>query len=135
MWVGAVGSVVVLSATAIGGPGPHPTAVDYVGTSVFGLLMGLGFVRGVRMRVELDEAGVTAYNYVTTRRVPWHELAAVDADYVGLRLVRNDGSVVTATGVGKPNWATWLHRRVLADDAVDRIRLELARREPDGHQH
>jgi hypothetical protein len=37
--------------------------------------------------------------------------------------------------MGKPNWATWFHRQVAADERVDVIRQELSQRRPNGSAH
>jgi hypothetical protein len=118
----------MFGATAISGPGPNPGPVDYIGTAVFGIVLGLGFLRGTRMRVELDDEGVTVFNYFSTRRVDRGALVDASADYGGLRLICADASVVTAATLGKPNWATWLHRRTQADERVDVVRRWIAGR-------
>ena len=107
---------------------PGPTA----GVLLFGVVISLGFLRSTRVRVVLDDRGVTVYRLVTTEFVPWSDLAAVNVDYGGLRLLRSDGGTVTAASMGKPNWATWLNRRVAPDDWVDVIRGEMSKGQQPG---
>jgi Bacterial PH domain len=84
-----------------------------------------------RSRIELDEAGLTVYNFFRTCPVRWDDVADVDVDYQGLRLVLTNGAVVNTTTMGKSNWSIWTHRRTKADERVDIIRQELRRR----HEH
>jgi Bacterial PH domain len=129
-WVGAIGSLVAFGAIAISGPGPNPGPIDYLTTIAFGVISSLLFLRATRMRVEVDDHGVTVCRIFTTVSIPWDELADVSVDYGGLRLMRSDGTVVTAGSMGKPSWASWFHRGDAADERVDLITYEMARHRP-----
>jgi hypothetical protein len=130
-WLAAVGFLALSGAVTASGPGPDPGPIDYIGTAAFGIVVSLVFLRAARMRVELDDRGVTVFGLFTTKFLPWSELAGVSADYGGLRLVRTDGNVVTAGTMGKPNWATWLHREAPADEWVATISYQLSMRRPN----
>jgi hypothetical protein len=127
-WVATAGCIVAFLALAISGPGPNPDAGDRIGTLVLGIALSLGFSRGTRMRVVMNDSGVTVYHLFRTESVPWVDLADADVDYGGLRLIRTDGQVLTARSMGKPNWATWMGRTVPADDRAEMVRQEIARR-------
>jgi Bacterial PH domain len=95
-WIAAVGCLAVFGAIALSGPGPDSGPIDYIGTAAFGIIASLVFLRATRVRVELDDRGITVFRVFTTEFLLWSDLADVSADYGGLRLVRNDGHVVTA---------------------------------------
>jgi hypothetical protein len=126
-WGAAVGFFALFTATALSGPGPEPGPIDYIGTFVFGCLISLGFLRATRLRVEIEDRGITVFHLMRTQSVSWSELGSVSVDYHGLRLARTDGSVVTVGHLGKPNWAIWLRRRVAADERVAVIQREHAK--------
>ena len=130
-WIAAVGFLVLSGAVTASGPGPDPGPIDYIGTAAFGIVVSLVFLRAARMRVELDDRGITVFGLFTTKFLPWSELAGVSADYGGLRLIRTDGTVVTAGSMGKPNWATWLHREAPADGWVAVITYQLSKHRPN----
>lgn len=127
-WACAAGSLLLFGSTTAMGPGPDPGPVDYIGTSAFGMIMSLGFLRATRCRVELTEAGVTIFNYMATYRIEWKDLQDASVDYYGLHLRQVDGTVITVGSLGKTNWSTWFRRRTAADDRVDLIQRELRRR-------
>jgi hypothetical protein len=128
LWFSSITTPVALVAVAIAGPGPHPGSLDRIGAVAFGVAGGALFVRGTRMRLELDDAGITIYGYFLTRKVRWSDIAAVRADYGGLRVVTKDGEIVTAVSLGKSNWSSWLKVRTRADRIVDQLRDEIAGR-------
>lgn len=127
----AVVSLVGFIALGASGPGPDPSVGDYIGPADFGVALFVLFARATRMRAQLDDVGVTVFGYFTTRLVSWSQLADVSADYGGLRLWCTNGDVVTVATMGKPNWSTWTHRRVRADDRVDLIEAEMMKRRAD----
>jgi hypothetical protein len=131
-WMFGVGMIAAFLAVAASGPGPDPGPADYVVTLVVGAVLSLPFLRATRMKVVLNDQGVTVFRILSTESIPWSELSDVSVDYGGLRLLRVDHQVVTAASMGKPNWATWLHRRVTADERVEIIRHEMLRHRP-GH--
>ena len=126
-WVVGVGLFLMFGFVALSGPGPDPGLSDYVVTMVFGVVGALALFRATRMRMELDDDGATVVGYFRTRRIAWKDVARVEVDYRGLRLVATDGRVLTAVCLGKSNWSRWLHVETLADRATERVRWEVQR--------
>jgi hypothetical protein len=120
-WVCSVGVLLMFGVTAISGPGPHPGAIDYVGTWLMGVVLAAALAWGTRMRIEVDATGITAVNYFSTKRVPWTEYAGAAANYNGLWIRRRNGQPVRARGIARPNWAKWLHRETRCDRVLARL--------------
>ncbi len=128
MWfciAAAVGVPAIFLSSVISGPAPQP--MEILITGAIGLAFAAAFLRATRMRVEFDPDGLMVFDYIATRHMGWDELADVTADYGGLNLIRHDGSFMTASSLGKPNWAAWTGTRTVADERVDMIKRELAR--------
>jgi hypothetical protein len=100
-WIAAVVFLLLFVAIAVAGSGPDPGPVDYLGTVTLGVIVSLVCLRATRMRVELNDRGITVFHWFTTEFVPWVDVADVSVDYGGLQLIRTDGDVVTAGSMGK----------------------------------
>ena len=89
-----------------------------------GLILAASALRATRLRIELDEDGVTAFNFFSTMRISWTEIVDVRATYFGLAIALADGRTLTATAVPRPD-VSW---RTKADDVADYLRFEALRR-------
>ena len=127
-WTIAVASLIVFGIATANGPGPHPGLLDYVGTAASGVIFALAFLRGARLRIEVDQSGITIFNFWKTRVVQWDEIAECRADYYGIKILQADGTTTTASAIGKPNWSKWLHRSTRADEVAAWLQAEANRR-------
>ena len=80
-----------------------------------------GYLAAFRPRVELTHEALVVVNPLSTRRVPWADLVAVQPGYWGTRLTRRDGSTVNLWAGQKSNWAVMRGRRARADAMCEAI--------------
>lgn len=94
------------------------------------LVTAVALLRATRLRVRIDDAGVTAYTLIRTRRVPWEDLAGVAADARGLVLLRVDGPPVLVQSLGETAPARILRPRTSGTAVAEAIDDERARHTP-----
>lgn len=118
--------VVMFGMVAVGGPGPDPGPGDYIGTTIFGLVVGVAFWWAGRIRIEVDDSGVTVVSYFRTAHVAWTDIAGFTADYF-FTVTRTDGSVVRSAVLGKARWRLYAAKRGPSDAIADRLNIRLER--------
>lgn len=76
---------------------------------------------GLHPLVRITAEGVLVRNPFRARFMNWDAIARAEAGYSGVTIHDRDGGSMTAWAVQKSNTATWLKRRVRADELVDAI--------------
>jgi hypothetical protein len=115
---------VMIGMVAVNGPGPDPGPGDYIGTSIFGLLVAVAFWRAGRIRIEVDDSGVTVVSYFRTAHVAWTDIARFTADYF-FTVTRTDGSILRSAVLGKARWRLYADKRGPSDTVADRLNTRL----------
>jgi len=115
--LGALGMVVAASVGLLIGPGPNPTTGGRLAFCIAALAGAGLLLRFTRGRVEWSSDGVDVYTTFRTRHVEWREIEQITLDYLGLRLHRHDGRIVTAHD-GKSNWSRVARVRTSADERL-----------------
>lgn len=121
-WVAVVAWIVLTPILAF----TAPDLGSAIAIGVIGLVSALGFYRGTRMRVEMTDDGLEVHKLFGTEFVAWQDISDVTVDYGGLHIEQDDGQVVTAGSMGKPNWASWAGKDVAADRRARQIEARAA---------
>lgn len=95
---------------------------------VIALVLGAALLRATRLRVRVDDEGVTACTLVRTHRVPWSDLVGAVADRRGLVLLRAEAPPVLVQSLGQTALARWLRPGTQGADVAAALDAELARR-------
>lgn len=120
--------VALFALLAVGDTGASPSGGSATELYLISAFVGLVLLRGARLRVRVDEAGVTAFSLVRTHRVPWPELVGAVADGRGLVLLRADEAPVLVQSLGQTALARWLRPGTQGTDVADALNEELERR-------
>lgn len=95
---------------------------------VIALVLAAVLLRATRLRVRVDDEGVTACTLVRTQRVPWSDLVGAVADRRGLVLLRAEGPPVLVQSLGQTALARWLRPGTQGRDVAAALEAEVARR-------
>lgn len=71
--------------------------------------------------IAATESGVVVQNAFLHYKLAWSEIADIRGGYYGLRIVRTDGTSVTASAVQQPNIARWAGWRTRSDDVAGEL--------------
>lgn len=108
--------------------GGSPSGGSATELYVISLLVGLALLRATRLRVRVDESGITACTLVRTHRLPWDELVGALADRRGLVLLPATGNAVMVQSLGQTTVARWLRSGLSGEEVAADINEELAHR-------
>lgn len=111
----------------VAGPGRSPTGGSATELYLIGLVLGAALLRGARIRVRLDDHGVTAYSLLRTHRVPWDEVVGAAADSRGLVVLRAQGPAVLILSLGQTALAPRLRPAAQGDAIAEAINAAAAR--------
>jgi hypothetical protein len=75
----------------------------------------------LRVSITASDNGVTVVSLTGTTRIAWDEIMHCTPGYWGIEITLRDGTVVNASAIQKPNYATWLKRRTRADEVADAL--------------
>lgn len=71
--------------------------------------------------IAATESGVVVQNAFLRYTFAWSEIADVRGGYYGLRIVRTDGTSVSASAVQQPNIARWAGWRTRSDEVAGEL--------------
>ncbi|CAN5492652.1 hypothetical protein BH24ACT4_BH24ACT4_17760 [soil metagenome] len=120
--------VVLFVLLAVGDAGASPSGGSATELYLISAVVALVLLRGARLRVRVDDGGVTAYSLVRTHRIPWEELVGAVADAKGLVLLPATGAPVLVQSLGQTALARWLRPRTQGTDVADALNEERERR-------
>ncbi len=88
------------------------------------IIIIVGCLRATRLRIEVDDEGIAAFNFFSTQRTRWSEIVNVSAQPFGLWISLKGGKFMTATAFAKPN----VPGRTKADRVAAQLTAEALRR-------
>lgn len=123
---GAMAVLFVLLVVADRGASPRGGSATEL--YVIALVVAAVLLRATRLRVRVDDAGVSAFTLVRTQRVPWEALSGVVADQRGLVLLRAEGPPVLVQSLGQTSLARFLRPHTGGAAVAEAIEEERSRR-------
>ncbi|HXH56499.1 PH domain-containing protein [Iamia sp.] len=102
-------------------PGRSPSGGSATELYLIGLGLGAVLLRGARIRVRLDDGGVTVYSLLRTHRVPWDQVVGAVADSRGLVVLRAEGRAVLVQSLGQTALASRLRPAAQGDAIAEAI--------------
>ncbi len=122
------GFVVLFLLLVLADRGASPRGGSATELYVIALVVAIVLLRGTRLRVRVDEVGVTAFTLVRTQRVGWDDLAGAVADRRGLVLLRASGPPVLVQSLGRSVLARRLRAGAQGPDVAAALNDEVHRR-------
>lgn len=96
----------------------------------FGGLLGcVLYSRAARMRLDVDEEGLTVLGFVRTRFVPWADVVGVVAGYEGLRILVAEGKGPVLHSISRTRRSVSTGVPGFADAVADRLTEEAMARQ------
>ena len=116
-------AIAILGATALGIATEGSEAVWGVASAALFALIVLPVWRMARLRLSVGDGGVTIVNVLSTRHLPWEQIARFEVGwaYWGISAVCIDGRSVLVNAVQKSNVAHVTRQRTHADDVVGEL--------------
>lgn len=88
------------------------------------------YARAARMRLDVDDEGVTVVGLFRTRPVPWADVVGVVAGYEGLRVLVAEGRGPVLHSISRTRRAVTLGVPCWADAVAERLTEEARARQP-----
>lgn len=98
----------------------------------FGGILGAAlYSRAARMRLDVDDEGLTVLGFVRTRFVPWDQVVGVVAGYEGLRILVPEGRGPILHSISRTRRSVSTGVPGFADAVADRLTEEAMARQRD----